>query len=124
MEAPARVNPCAILALALLLAVLLELEQCIAIVKTISHSFIFGYFLHSNMKFTTKNHDNDIGGGNCAKQYKGAWWYNACHNSNLNGLYHGGPHESYADGVNWGTFRGFKYSLKRTEMKVRPLVNK
>ena len=41
--------------------------------------------------------------------------------SNLNGLYRRGRHSSYADGVNWSRWKGFYYSLKRTEMKVRPV---
>ncbi|XP_078698762.1 ficolin-1-like [Branchiostoma floridae x Branchiostoma belcheri] len=75
---------------------------------------------HSSMFFTTKDRDNDVGNANCAQQYKGAWWYYSCHRANLNGLYHGGAHESYADGVNWGGFKGNRYSLKHTEMKIRP----
>ena len=50
---------------------------------------------------------------------KGAWWYYSCHKSNLNGLYLNGQHASHADGVNWFTFRGYNYALKRTEMKVK-----
>ena len=42
-----------------------------------------------------------------------------CHSSNLNGLYLNGSQVSYANGVNWLSFRGYRYSLKRTEMKVR-----
>ena len=72
------------------------------------------------MQFSTKDNDNDTGGGNCSKQFKGAWWYSSCHKANLNGLYRNGSHLSYADGVNWGPFRGYKYSLKRTEMKIKP----
>ena len=73
------------------------------------------------MQFTTKDQDNDRDtGGSCAVRYKGAWWYNKCHESNLNGLYLSGPHASSADGVSWNSFRGAYYSLKRSEMKLRP----
>ena len=72
------------------------------------------------MQFTTKDQGNDIEGSNCAAKYKGAWWYKNCHAANLNGQYLGGPHDSFADGINWYTFRGYKYSLKRSEMKIRP----
>ena len=71
------------------------------------------------MQFSTKDQDNDLYGASCAQLYKGAWWYNQCHWSNLNGLYLNGPHASYGDGVFWGTLRGYRYSLKRTEMKVK-----
>ena len=71
------------------------------------------------MQFSTKDQDNDLYDASCAQHYKGAWWYNKCHWSNLNGFYLNGQHASHADGVNWNTFRGFHYSLKRTEMKVK-----
>ena len=72
------------------------------------------------MRFSTKDQDNDLASGSCAVTYRGAWWYNGCHASNLNGQYLGGPHETLADGINWDTFRGQQYSLKRSEMKLRP----
>ncbi|CAL1287166.1 unnamed protein product [Larinioides sclopetarius] len=76
---------------------------------------------HNNQKFTTKDQDNDNHAeGNCALSYKGAWWYGACHASNLNGVYYRGVHASYADGVNWYTFKGHNESLDTTEMKIRP----
>ena len=74
---------------------------------------------HNGMKFTTKDQDNDRYGPNCAILYKGAWWYNSCHYSNLNGKYLSGQHTSYADGVNWNAWKGYYYSLKTTEMKLR-----
>ena len=77
---------------------------------------------HRGLPFTTKDQDNDIKGGhNCASQYKGAWWYKNCHKSNLNGLYLRGSHSPCCDGVNWYHWKGHYYSLKRTEMKIRPV---
>ena len=38
-------------------------------------------------KFSTLDRDNDTWRNNCAERFKGAWWYTACLNSNLNGLY-------------------------------------
>eukprot|EP00058_Branchiostoma_floridae_P021495 XP_002606985.1 hypothetical protein BRAFLDRAFT_64969 [Branchiostoma floridae] len=77
---------------------------------------------HNGHPFSTKDRDNDASTLSCAQTYKGAWWYTACHHSNLNGLYHLGPHASYADGVNWNGWKGYKYSLKRTEMKFKPIA--
>ncbi|CAB3997528.1 Hypothetical predicted protein [Paramuricea clavata] len=70
--------------------------------------------------FTTRDADNDDHDNNCAVSYKGAWWYRSCHGANLNGFYHHGKHRSYADGVNWYNWKGYHYSLKKTEMKTRP----
>ncbi|XP_061176990.1 ficolin-2-like [Saccostrea echinata] len=43
---------------------------------------------NNGMKFSTKNQDNDqYGSGACATSYHGAWWYNTCTLSNLNGEY-------------------------------------
>lgn len=71
------------------------------------------------MQFSTSDNDNDLAAASCAQTYKGAWWYNHCLHSNLNGLYLNGPHSSAGIGINWGLFRGINYSLKRTEMKVK-----
>ena len=75
------------------------------------------YSYSSQMQFSTKDQDSDLSSASCAQLFKGAWWYNECHWSNLNGLYLNGQHS--AEGVNWITFRDHHYSLKRTEMKVK-----
>ncbi|KAF1667139.1 Ficolin-1, partial [Aptenodytes patagonicus] len=76
---------------------------------------------HRDMPFSTTDQDNDMNSFNCATEYKGAWWYNDCHYSNLNGMYWLGVHGSYADGINWKTGKEYHYSHKRTEMKFRPV---
>ncbi|XP_041372882.1 fibrinogen C domain-containing protein 1-like [Gigantopelta aegis] len=72
-------------------------------------------------RFTAKDVDVDTSKSNCARKYHGAWWYENCHDSNLNGQYLRGTHSSRAVGVNWRAWRGYNYSLKRTEMKIRPM---
>ena len=75
----------------------------------------------NGMMFTTRDRDNDVRlFGNCALDYKGAWWYEDCLHSNLNAQYLRGHHSSNYDGVNWGFWRENHYSLKKTEMKIRP----
>ncbi|XP_069050568.1 ficolin-1-like [Lepisosteus oculatus] len=75
---------------------------------------------HKNLPFSTKDRDNDSCDCNCSSMYKGGWWYGKCHGSNLNGLYLGGHHESYANGINWTTGKGAHYSYKYCDMKIRP----
>ena len=71
------------------------------------------------MKFSTLDRDNDIGPDrHCVIDFKGAWWYAACHVSNLNGQYLAGHHDTYADGIEWTNWRGQYYSLKTTIMKI------
>jgi len=75
---------------------------------------------HNGQRFSTRDQDNDVANDySCVVHYKGGWWYGACHDANLNGLYHGDTRTTYADGVSWYTWRGHSYSLKFTEMKLR-----
>ncbi|XP_053702487.1 fibrinogen like 1B [Synchiropus splendidus] len=77
------------------------------------------------MQFSTRDQDNDrYLRGSCAEESKSGWWFNRCHQANLNGRFHRrgryqGPSD---DGVVWGTWRGLWYSLRHTSMKVRPLL--
>ena len=74
---------------------------------------------HNGRGFSTKDMDNDRWSGNCAVQFHGAWWYDSCHASNLNGKYLNGSHSSYADGVNWYHWKGYKYSMKTAVLKIQ-----
>ena len=77
---------------------------------------------HHGYSFSTKDRDNDVDGGHCAQLYKGAWWYVNCHHSNLNGQYLRGHHDSSADGIEWYAWHKHDYSLKKVQMKLRPLL--
>lgn len=72
---------------------------------------------HNSMMFTTRDRDNDNHSGlQCADFRRGAWWYNACSYSNLNGLYLAGQ-DNYR-GVEWRTWKGH-VSIPYTEMKTK-----
>ena len=73
---------------------------------------------HNNMAFSTKDRDNDRSSSNCAVSATGAWWYNSCHQSNLNGKYLGDT--TSFKGVIWYYWKNAHASLKFVEMKLRP----
>uniref|UniRef100_K7F3I6 Veficolin-1-like n=1 Tax=Pelodiscus sinensis TaxID=13735 RepID=K7F3I6_PELSI len=66
---------------------------------------------HAKLAFSMWDKDHDTYEGSCA-------W--GCHSSNLNGLYLKGEHSSYANGINWSTGKGHRYSYKYVDMKIRP----
>ena len=73
---------------------------------------------HNGYKFSTHDQDNDVHGGSCAQSYSGAWWYSACHASNLNGKFLNGAHSSYADGMNWAAWKGYHHSMSQTKVML------
>ncbi|XP_034481278.1 microfibril-associated glycoprotein 4-like isoform X1 [Drosophila innubila] len=76
---------------------------------------------HHGSKFST--FDRDIDGESdihCAEQSTGGWWYRSnyyCQSCKLTGTY---GNNDYDKGVNWDTFRGSEYSLKKAVMMIRP----
>ncbi|XP_030635663.1 microfibril-associated glycoprotein 4-like, partial [Chanos chanos] len=78
---------------------------------------------HNGQKFSTFDRDQDTQGAlNCARKYLGAFWYATCHNVNPNGVYlWGSDGTHYAIGVEWKTWKGYNYSLKKISMKIRPV---
>ncbi|XP_062849454.1 angiopoietin-related protein 1b [Trichomycterus rosablanca] len=78
---------------------------------------------HNGKQFTTLDHDKDAFAGNCAHFHKGGWWYNACGQANLNGVwYSGGVYRSkFQDGIFWADYGGGFYSMKSVRMLIRPI---
>ena len=76
----------------------------------------------NNMFFSTKDRDYDTKlTYSCAVRFEGAWWYLDCLSACLNGRYHHGNLTAYAEGIIWTYFKGYNYSLKKAEMKIRRL---
>ena len=68
---------------------------------------------HNGMMFTTKDRDNDKNkNDNCATTRKGAWWFNNCARSNLNGQYMK---------IKWQKWKNNSKSTEKVEMKIRPI---
>ncbi|XP_028513446.1 ficolin-2-like [Exaiptasia diaphana] len=75
--------------------------------------------VHNGMQFSTFDRDNDKHefGNSCAVEKHGAWWYNSCYWSHLNGKY---KEYSNNGGIDWYSWPELKYhTLKKTEMKIR-----
>ncbi|XP_035795235.1 fibrinogen C domain-containing protein 1-like [Anopheles albimanus] len=73
---------------------------------------------HKGMKFSTKDRENDENKEeNCAHEYYGAWWYKACHQSNLNGGY-----MNYVNtkSMSWFSFNNSYQGMKYSRMMIRP----
>ena len=84
---------------------------------TAGDSLTTRYQIHNGRAFSTYDRDNDRSSGSCASSWQGAWWYDTCHASNLNGLYLSGAND--ARGVTWSAFYKGYYSVKWSEMKLR-----
>ena len=76
---------------------------------------------HNGWPFTTPDEDNDFNPDvNCAFKFHGGWWFKWCHNAFLNGPYIHGPNSYSGEGIIWKAFKDLRYSLKSSQMKIRP----
>ena len=90
---------------------------------------------HNNMMFSTFDSDNDLRFyDNCAQIFKSGWWFNACFQSNLNGVYYKYTNEHLKlrsakqeensqlrflrNGIHWNSIDFYK-SLKSTKLRIR-----
>ncbi|XP_017154213.2 fibrinogen-like protein 1 [Drosophila miranda] len=76
-----------------------------------------------NMKFSTLDRDNDANEeSNCAKKFGGGWWFSACAQSHLNGNYYKDGTSEVHDGIVWGTWKDYDFSISLTfsQMMIRP----
>ncbi|XP_072513263.1 microfibril-associated glycoprotein 4-like [Salminus brasiliensis] len=78
---------------------------------------------HNGQKFSTFDKEQDVDTGrNCAKVFRGSFWYRNCLQTNPNGLYQQGIDNTYtAMGVTWYHWKGNNFSLKFISMKIRPV---
>ena len=77
---------------------------------------------HNGQRFSTPDRDNDVLGLHCAAYWHAPWWHRDCYESLLTGKYYtsGGPRNTVPYGIIWYTWRGWYYSLRVAEMKIRP----
>ena len=76
---------------------------------------VAGDGMKNNMKFTTKDQDNDGYGQNCAAHKKGGWWHNSCSSAFLTGSYNFADHTKK---ISWKTWPS-NNNIRRAEMKIR-----
>ncbi|XP_038114632.1 fibrinogen C domain-containing protein 1 [Culex quinquefasciatus] len=85
-----------------------------------------GLGYHRGSKFSTMDINHDVPGNNGGVDWTGAWWYRRGHHSNLNGQYLKGPVDAskyHGKGMTWNPFRGDNYSLKRSRMMIKRVMN-
>ncbi|XP_021346898.1 ryncolin-4-like [Mizuhopecten yessoensis] len=77
---------------------------------------------HNGRQFTTFDSDNDVCGHcNCAVASQGAWWYAACVDSSLNGLYKEDLGNDIANSMLWyNVFQGRSHvPMKKARMMIK-----
>lgn len=71
---------------------------------------------HNHMSFSTFDSDNDMRFyDNCAQIFKSGWWFNACFQANLNGLYYKYSSASAPAGQSFASASGRNVRLVKKE---------
>ena len=79
--------------------------------------------IQNGRKFSAIDRDNDgfTTSPHCAEKYECGFWFDRCFSANLNGVYNQNPRVVDAKGIVWFHLKyDWNYSLKFTEMKIRP----
>ena len=76
---------------------------------------------HSGMKFSTKDRDHDKYRKSCSHNWKGAWWYNVCHQTNPNGHNYNSKSAPNSEGIIYRDWKGFNHSMKSIRMAIKAL---
>ncbi|XP_019646432.1 PREDICTED: fibroleukin-like [Branchiostoma belcheri] len=80
--------------------------------------------LNNEQMFSTVDRDNDEDREyDCSQERgQGGWWFASCGYTYLNGRYLGNCGDScpWLQGIIWGSWKGYFYSLKSGSMKIRP----
>ena len=75
---------------------------------------------HKGMQFSTKDRDNDARTAeSCAVSFQGAWWYENCYYSNLNGIYLTNTNVKNVKGIRWKTWKD-SYPASEDVMRIKP----
>ena len=74
---------------------------------------------HNGMWFTTKDRDQDEWPKNCANENRGAWWYNECQYSSLNGVFPGKTLVKKVTYMSWYYLNHHYGGIIFSEMKIR-----
>ena len=71
---------------------------------------------HNNMKFSTRDQDNDIrSDGSCSQIYKGGHWYERCYNVHPTGVY---KNSGYGINLYWVTTKD-SINLKQMKLQIK-----
>ncbi|XP_050092993.1 angiopoietin-1-like [Anopheles aquasalis] len=71
---------------------------------------------HKGSPFSTKDRENNS--HKCAATYEGGWWYNQCHEVNLNGRY---QNADDTKAMNWYHFKNNRIGMSYSRIMTRPL---
>ena len=77
---------------------------------------------NSGERFSTPDRDNDISPAHCTTVTHAPWWHDDCYYAILTGKYYAspGPRSLEPLGIVWYHWKGWHYSLRAADMKIRP----